>query len=249
MNKRQIFKQLLIISMMMLVSCVSKKDITYFQNSEEINNAILHNYAPIIQVDDILSVTVSALDSESSIPFNLFQGGQVDSGLPLNYLVDINGNINFPVLGEVRSMGLTTNDLKNSLVKKLEVYIKNTIVNIRLENFRVTILGEVSNPGTFLSMNERITIPEAIGLAGDLTIEGKRKNILLVRNINGKVERIRLDLTDESIFTSPYYYLAQNDILYVEPNKAKMNSSALGTTSSLLSIAAAIISLGLILTR
>ena len=252
MKKIQNFKELLIalISMLMFVSCVSKKDMAYFQNTKEIDNAILENYAPVIQVDDILSITVSALESESAKPFNLYEGvNEVASGRQLTYLVDINGNINFPVLGEVKSKGLTTNELKIALIKHLDAYIKSPIVNIRLENFRVTVLGEVKTPGTFVLNNERITIPEALGLAGDLTIEGKRKNLLLVRNINGKFERIRLDLTDESIFTSPYYYLAQNDIIYVEPNKARVNSSALGTTSSILSIAAAIISLGLIITR
>ena len=241
---------LLILLLVVLSSCVSKKDMAYFQNSEEINNAILENYAPVIQVDDLLSISVNALDAESSKPFNLsVGGGENSSGKLQAYLVNIEGNINFPILGEIKSKGLTTNELKKSLIKQLEVYINKPIVNIKLENFRVTVLGEVKNPGTFVLENERITIPEALGLAGDLTIEGKRKNILLVRNINGKFERIRLDLTNESIFNSPYYYLAQNDIIYVEPNKSKLNSSALGTTSSVLSIAAAIISLGLILTR
>lgn len=252
MKKKQKLKQslIIIISILMFTSCVSKKNMVYFQNTNEIDNAIFENYAPVIQVDDMLSITVSALDSELSKPFNLSQGGNGGvQSQPLTYLVDINGNINFPVLGEIASKGLTTNELKESLIKQLEIYIKSPIVNIRLENFRVTILGEVKTPGTFVLNNERITIPEALGLAGDLSINGKRKNILLVRNINGKFERLRLDLTDESIFNSPYYYLAQNDILYVEPNKAKLNSSALGTTSSILSIAAAIISLGLIITR
>ena len=243
MTNSQFLKQFAIILLVVCTSCVSKKDMTYFQKSEEINNALLNNYTPAIQVDDLLSISVSAMEIESSEPFNISLEGATA------YLVDINGNISFPVLGEIKVKGLTTNALKKTLIKQLEVYIKNPIVNLKIENFRITVLGEVRNPGVINLVNERITIPEAIGMAGDLTIEGKRKNILLIRNMNGKFERVRLDLTDESIFNSPYYYLAQNDVLYIEPNKAKLNSSALGTTSSILSIAAAIISLGLILTR
>ena len=250
MEKMKNLSPLLILLVILLNSCVSNKDMAYFQNTEEINNAILKNYAPVIQVDDLLNISVSASDTEASKPFNIFiGGGESSAGKVQTYLVDINGNISFPIIGEIKSKGLTTDELKKILIKQLELYITKPIVNIRLENFRVTVLGEVASPGTFLLSNERITIPEALGLAGDLTIEGKRKNILLVRNINGKFERIRLDLTDESIFNSAYYYLAQNDIIYVETNKSKVNSSALGSTSSILSIATAIISLGLILTR
>lgn len=236
--------------MIVMTSCVSKKKMAYFQNTNTINNPIFKNYTPVIQIDDVLSITVSSLDPESSKSFNLFKGGgESTSAKQLTYLVDIEGNINFPVLGEIKTEGLTTNSLKKKLVKSLEKYIKNPIINVKLENFRVTVLGEVANPGVFQLKTERITILEAIGLAGDLTIEGKRKNLLLVRNINGKVERIRLDLTDESIFNSPYYYLAQNDVLYIEPNKLKLNSLSLGQTSSLISITTALISLGVILSR
>jgi polysaccharide export outer membrane protein len=152
-------------------------------------------------------------------------------------------------LGKLKVVGLTTNALKESITKQLESHLKNPVVTIRLENFRITVLGEVKSPGAFAITSERISIPEAIGLAGDLTIQGKRKNVLLIRNNNGTIEKVTIDLTDQSLFTSPYYYLAQNDILYIEPNKAKVNSSAIGTTASLISIATAILSVVLILTR
>jgi polysaccharide export outer membrane protein len=231
-------------------SCVSKKDMVYFQNEETIRNEVLRNYAPKIQMDDIISIFVSAQDTEAAAPFNLFRGGsQVNAINPITYLVDTNGEISFPILGQLKVLDLTTNELRTYLKGKLEGYLKNPVVTIRLENFRVSVLGEVKNPGAFNVVSERISIPEAIALAGDLTIQGKRKNVLLIRNINGAIEKIRLDLTNESLFASPYYYLAQNDILYIEPNKAKVNSAAIGTTSSLISIATAVLSLVLILTR
>ena len=230
-------------------SCVSKKDMIYFQNDDEITNEILKEYAPKIQTDDLLSIMVSALDPESSMPFNLYVGNQESATKPISYLVDIKGMISFPELGEIKVVGMTTNELKAFLIKKLETYIKNPIVTIRLENFRITVLGEVKSPGSFNIASERVSVSEAIGMAGDLTIQGKRKNVLLIRNNDGKFQQIRLDLTNKSLFESPYYYLAQNDVLYIEPNRAKVNSSALGTTSSLISIATAILSIVLILTR
>lgn len=230
-------------------SCVSKKDMIYFQSDSIIENELLKNYAPKIQTDDVLSIYVSALDPESTLAYNLFAGGQSTSSQPLSYLVDVNGAISFPELGTITVVGMTTNELKGYLTSKLERFIKKPIVTIRLENFRITILGEVRSPGSFSVPSERISVSEAIGMAGDLTIQGKRKNVLLIRNNNGKFEKIRLDLTNESLFKSPYYYLAQNDVLYIEPNRAKVNSSALGTTSSLISVATAILSLVFIFTR
>lgn len=240
---------LVVIIVFTLTSCVSKKNMIYFQSDAIIENEILKNYAPKIQTDDELTIFVSALDPESAASFNIMLTGQGGGNTTISYLVDINGNITFPVLGEIKVVGMTTNELKKHLTSKLESYIKDPIVTIRLENFRITILGEVRSPGSFNVSSERISISEAIGMAGDLTIQGKRKNILLIRNNDGKFEKIRLDLTNESLFKSPYYYLAQNDILYVEPNRAKVNSSALGTTSSIISLATAILSVVLILTR
>lgn len=232
-------------------SCVSKKDMIYFQNDEKISNELLKNYAPKIQSDDLLNITVSApREPGTAIPFNLYQGsGKSNSTESIPYLVQIDGNITFPVLGEIMVQGMTTSALRNYLTEKLEKYIKSPIVTIKLENFRVSILGEVGSPGSYILENEKVSIPEAIAMAGDLTIQGKRKNIMIIRKNGENVESIRLDLTDKSIFKSPYFYLAQNDIIYVEPNRAKVNSSAIGTTSSLISVASALLSLILIITR
>jgi len=235
----------------LFVACVSPKKMVYFQSEEVTQNELLKNYAPKIQVDDVLNIYVSALDAETATPFNIFQGGtQANTTKPITYLVDTEGTIAFPVLGNIKVIGFTTKELKAYLVGKLESYIKNPIVTIRLENFRITVLGEVKNPGAFNILSERISIPEAIGLAGDLTIQGKRNNILLVRNTDGNFEKIRIDLTNESLFNSPYYYLAQNDVIYVEPNKAKVNSSAVGSnTGVILSSVSILITLITLLTR
>lgn len=251
MKNTQIFKLIMMLFMAISISsCVSKKDMIYFQNDEVITNELLKNYAPRIQTDDILSITVSASEPESVKPYNLFRGGgQSISTNPITYLVDLNGDITFPELGKINVIGLTTDALKNKLIGLLKPFVTNPIITIRLENFRITILGEVKSPGAILLENGSVSIAEVIGMAGDLTIQGKRKNILLIRKNGEKVESIRLDLTDKSIFNSPYFYVAQNDIIYVEPNKAKVNSSAIGTTSSLISIASALFSLILILTR
>jgi polysaccharide export outer membrane protein len=241
---------LLFLALITISSCVSKKDMIYFQNDETISNELHKNYAPKIQTDDILNITVSAREPDAVKAYNLYQGGgQTTSTKPITYLVDNQGYITFPELGKIKVSGLTTDELKDDLISRLEVYITNPIVTIRLENFRVSILGEVKSPGPYNLENEKVSIPEALAMAGDLTIQGKRKNILLLRTTGDKVESIRLDLTDKSLFKSPYFYLAQNDIVYVEPNKAKVNSSAIGTTSSLISIASALLSLVLILTR
>ncbi|UMB62160.1 polysaccharide biosynthesis/export family protein [Lutibacter sp. A80] len=251
MKKNSLFNfGLFFLILIIASSCASKKDMIYFQNDEVISNELHKNYAPKIQTDDILNITVSAREPEAAIVYNLYQGGgQTGSSNPITYLVDNEGNITFPELGKIKVSGLTTNQLKNDLIKRLEVFITNPIVTIRLENFRVSILGEVKSPGPYNLENEKVSIPEALAMAGDLTIQGKRKNILLLRTTGEKVESIRLDLTDKTLFKSPYFYLAQNDIVYVEPNRAKVNSSAIGTTSSLISIASALLSLVLILTR
>ncbi len=219
-----------IMLMVSLGSCVSNKEIVYLQDAEGINaiEAIV-KVEPKIQQGDILSINISALDAEAALPFNLFEAGNTTSvSKPITYLVNSDGEINFPVLGKLKVEGFTNKEITSHLTEALAVYIKNPIVNIRLTNFKVTVLGEVKSPGTYPVPNERISILEAIGLAGDLTIQGKRKNVMLVREQNGKRTFVEIDLTSREILNSPYFYLAQNDVLVVEPNKTKINSSAVG---------------------
>ena len=196
---------LLFLALITVSSCVSKKDMIYFQNDETISNELHKNYAPKIQTDDILNITVSAREPDAVIVYNLYQGGQITATKPITYLVDNQGDITFPELGKIRVSGMTTNELKEDLIGRLKVYITNPIVTIRLENFRVSILGEVKSPGPYNLENEKVSIPEALAMAGYLTIQGKRKNILLLRTTGDKVESIRLDLTDKSYLNRPIF--------------------------------------------
>ncbi|MFO7673951.1 MAG: polysaccharide biosynthesis/export family protein [Lutibacter sp.] len=222
--------------MVSMGSCVSNKEIIYLQDVEGINalEAIV-KVEPKIQQNDILSINVSAMDAEAALPFNLFEAGNTTSlPKPITYLVNSDGEINFPVLGKIKVEGYSTKEITNHLTETLAVYIKNPIVNIRLTNFKITVLGEVKSPGTYPVPNERISILEAIGLAGDLTIQGKRKTVVLVREQNGKRTFVDIDLTSKEILNSPYFYLAQNDVLIVEPNKSKINSSAVGANTGII---------------
>ena len=221
---------IVIVLMISMGSCVSKKEMVYLQDADGIDaiEAIV-KVEPKIQQNDILSINVSAMDAEAALPFNLFEAGNTTSvPKPITYLVNSDGEINFPVLGKIKVEGFTTKEMTSHLAETLAVYIKNPIVNIRLTNFKVTVLGEVKSPGTYPVPNERISILEAIGLAGDLTIQGKRKTVVLIREQNGKRTFVDIDLTNKELLNSPYFYLAQNDVLIVEPNKTKMNSSAVG---------------------
>ena len=236
-------------------SCVSNKKMLYFQDVEGVENStVLANYEPKIQPGDLLNINVAAIDAEAALPFNLYEtpvvGTYTSSLKPLAYLVNTDGEINFPVLGTLKVAGFTSKELTKSLSEKLGSYITKPIVNIRLTNFKITVLGEVKTPGTYPVANERISIIEAIGLAGDLTIQGKRTTVTLVREVQGERKFVTIDLTNKQLFNSPYYYLAQNDVIYVEPNKTKINSSAVGSNAGLiLSSISTLISLIAILTR
>lgn len=230
------FAILLLISM---GSCVSNKDMLYLQDKEGIKvMETIVKVAPKMQQGDILSINVSAVDAEATLPFNLYEtpilGNTMTNAKPLSYLVNSDGEINFPVLGKIKAEGYTTKELTNNLTEALAVYIKNPIVNIRLTNFKVTVLGEVKLPGTYPVPNERISILEAIGLAGDLTIQGKRQTVVLIREQEGKRTFVDIDLTSKELLNSPYFYMAQNDVLIVEPNKSKINSSAVGANTGII---------------
>jgi polysaccharide export outer membrane protein len=140
------------------------------------------------------------------------------------YLVDTEGNIMFPVLGKVKAAGLSTPELTARLQEGVSRYVKDALVHVQIVNYKVTLLGEIARPGALTVRNERITILEAIGQMGDLTINANRKNILVIRDVNGRKEHGRVDMTDPAIFASPYYYLRQNDFIYIEPNKPKQRN-------------------------
>lgn len=242
-------------------SCKTPTDVVYFQESKDLEKIKSANsFTPVFKVDDVVSITVSATDMDAARPFNLMQGaslpatGAESGGASANgaseptYLIDEEGNIDFPVLGKLKISGLTRIQIKDMLKEKLKIYIKDPIVNVRLKNFKITVIGEVGQPGSFTIPNERITIIEAIGLAGDLTIMGKRGNVMVIRENDGVNTYHRVDLTSKSIFDSPVYYLAQNDVLYVEPNEARVknskgNDKTIGVVLSVISVGLAALAL------
>ena len=215
---------------MLLVSCGSRKKVVYLQDVE-VNKKIKAEceYKTVIHTDDLLSIIVSCDDLESALPFNtpmIGLGREVNTAttqqIPRGYLVDKNGEIDFPVLGKIKVVGISRNDLAELLKEKLSVYLKNPIVTIQFQNFKVTILGEVKNPGSYKVASERVSILDALGMAGDLGINGKRKNVLVMREQGDEKIFTRIDLTSSEFIDSPFFYLQQNDVVYVEPNKGRI---------------------------
>jgi polysaccharide export outer membrane protein len=238
--KNQIKKILVLVIMAnVLVNCASKDKVAYFQEVEgvKVQDAVI-NFEPEIQVGDLLAINVSAVEGATAVPFNLYEkpvvGNTMSNAEPIKYLVNADGDINFPVFGKIKVAGLTTKKLTDNLAEKIKPYIKDPIINVRITNFKITVLGQVKSPGTFSIPNERISVLEAIGLAGDLEIHGQRKNVMLIREQNGKRVFVNIDLTNKALFASPYFYLAQNDVLYVEPNKVEVNGSAVGANTGVI---------------
>lgn len=251
--------RILIISILAIIattSCVSRKSIVYFQDETLEEGQLSSEPAQLkYKPDDILTINVSALDPDTVKPFNLplisnNTGDLIGAQGALqqqSYLVDYNGNIEFPVLGTIKVKGLTRTELTTLLVNRIKTMAKDPIVNVRLANFTITVIGEVTSPGTFTMQDERVTLIEALGYANDLTIYGQRKNVKLIREVDGKKKSANIDLTSINTVNSDLYYLQQNDIIYVEPNNAKVRSSsynqnngvllsAIGTLTTILAI-------------
>lgn len=233
---------------MFVSSCTYRKKIIYFQgtlNGNEINKS----YTPVLRSDDLLSITVIGMDETLTKPFNLpltninqnIGGYTQGTPSPPGYLIDENGFIDFPIVGKLKLGGLSRSAAIDLIKESLKPYLNNPTILIRILNYKITVLGEVRNPGTFTIPNERITLPEAIGIAGDLQITGVRNNILVIRDVEGKKTETKVDLTKKDLFNSPFYYLQQNDVVYVEPNRAKINSAAINTSN--VSLVVSVISL------
>ena len=224
--KSQIYKYLVIFTItLFVVSCSSSKKVVYFQEIEgvEINDSLI-NFEAKLQKGDALNIMISAVDIEATMPFNLYVGAGLNAR-SMGYIIDVKGEINFPIIGKVKAEGLTISQMTDRMIKKISDYIKNPVVNVGLINFKITVLGEVSHPGTHSIPNGKITIIQALGIAGDLNILGKRKNVLLIREYEGKRVFVNIDLTNKKLFNSPYYYLVQNDVIYVEPSSTKITTS------------------------
>ena len=214
---------------MCILGCASSKKVVYLQDikvDKRIKAAC--EYRTVIHVDDLLSIIVSCDDIEAALPFNtpmIGLGKEVTSGnqqAALGYLVDKEGYVDFPVLGKLQVDGISRNELADMLKEKLSGYLKNPIVTIQYLNFKVTVLGEVKAPGSYKVNSERVSIFDALGMAGDLQINAKRKNVLVMREDGDEKVFAQLDLTSENIIHSPFFYLQQNDVVYVEPNKARI---------------------------
>lgn len=237
-----------------LSSCASRQDVVYFQNTGNFETLMdSNNPTTKFKIDDLVSIYVSSLDPQASEPFNLFRGASEGGISPeqVDYLVDQEGMIDFPVLGKLKIEGLSPDELRTMLRDRLSDYLKDPIINIRLRNFTVTILGEVNQPGTYPVVGEQITILEALGLAGDLTLRGVRDKVLVIRDFSGTKVYTRIDLTTKEMVKSPVYYLTQNDVIYVEPNRAGVRETAVGasTTVVVTLISLLVTSTVLVLTR
>lgn len=224
--------------LLLLFSCASKKDIVYFQDIDTLVQQEKSNtYEIKIQPDDLLSITVYADDPEIAKSFGLnVSSGAAQSGGQEGsvYLVDAAGFIDFPILGKMKLSGLTRTEILQLLENKISQYIKKPIISLRIMNFKVSVQGEVIAPGSYNIASERITLIEALSMAKDLTIYGKRDNILIIREIDGVKSYNRVDITKAGFMNSPYYYLAQNDVVYVEPNKNKINAAAVNPSTNLI---------------
>ena len=239
-------------------SCTNQKKMIYLQGSGAPASES-KPYDVVFKTNDIVSIIVIGMDESSTKPFNLPYNtlnqniGGYTQGAPTipGYLIDNEGFIEFPIVGKIKIGGLKRNEAVDTIKKSLASYLSNPTVIMRIVNYKVTVLGEVRNPGTFTIPNERITLLEALGIAGDLQITGIRKNVLVIRDNNGQKTETIVDLTSKSTLSSPVYYLQQNDVIYVQPNRAKINSSVINpaNVSLIISVLSILVTIAVLFTR
>ncbi len=229
MNK--ILSLLLII--FLFTNCATRDEVVYFQKAEDIQGMKnIMDYEPVIERNDVLRINVSSRNEEVVKPFQMNLGNQQSGGgggmqnqSLMGYLVDPKGNIQFPVLGQVSVAGKTRTELEQELQSRIREMVTDAVVSVRIINFRITVLGEVGSPGRVSVEDGRITLPELIAQVGDITYQGQRENILVIREIGGVKSTGRVDITSSEVFNNPFYYLKQNDIVYVEPTYKQMKSA------------------------
>jgi polysaccharide export outer membrane protein len=222
----------LLVSVLSLTSCTSVKEAIYFDNIPNSQfKSNLENLEPVLRENDLLSISVSSLNPDATQMFNPTNSSETvennEKRAP-EYLIDEEGYIRFPFLGKIKAAGKTKHELREGITNELikRKLLVEPIVNIRYLNFQVSVLGEVGNPSVLTIPSEKVSLLEALGLAGDATIYAQRDNVLLIREENGVKDLTRIDLTSDDIFTSPNYYLKSNDIIYVQPNKSKVASTS-----------------------
>lgn len=241
MRTAHIFISLFTVLGFLLTGCASTKNTTYFQNvGDSIYRspeaiALSHYSDPLIHPNDILQISVQTIDpqsttsmgTQSSSSFAVGGGavGMASAQAIQGYMVDKEGYIELPLVGKIKVGGMTTDAARDAIKKKATIYYKDPVVNVRWANFYISVLGEVNRPSQYIIPNEKINLLEAIAMAGDLTIFGKRDNVMLIREENGEKKAIRFDLRSTDIFQNPYFYLRQGDVIYVQANKTKVAAS------------------------
>lgn len=252
--RNKILTLMVIAATVFFASCSSTKDVAYFQNVDNVDlSASKGLFSARIMPKDELTITVTTTDREVSTQFNQLvyntmtnsKSISTSGGTLMPYLVDNNGDINFPIVGKIHVQGLTKEECQDKIASLIKPYLaveENPIVVVRMSGYHVTVLGEVNRPSVINVTQEKISILEAIAQAGDLTIYGVRKNVLLIREDDkGEKHQYRLNMNDGNIINSPYYYLQQNDIVYVEPNKTKAKNSDIGQSTTLIFSATSIL--------
>ena len=227
---------LLVSSLLIFSGCATREEIVYFEDIEELQDLQApENFVPEIEINDVLRIDVSSLNDEVVEPFNFdlsqrASGGAGGGNAILNgYLVEADGTIEFPVLGEINVLGMTRNELEKYLTRALREYVTDAVVRVRIVNFKVTVLGETGSQVINVA-DGRISIPQAIAMSGDVSYDGQRENILIIRQHDDSISYGRVDLTSAKIFENPYYYLKQNDIVYVEPTYRRVKSAGFITS-------------------
>ncbi len=250
------FKPVLLATLALLLSgCASYKDIVYFQDIDERTlKPLLNEYEATIKKDDRLAIVVSGSDKTVTAPYNLTLTELTTSAgtsaygpenATLSYLVDSEGNIEFPILGKIQVEGMTRNELVQYLTREIGKDVKDPIVYVNFKNFKITVLGEVRTPGTYTIDSEKINVLQALGRAGDLNLTAMREGILLIREVDGVQKHYKIDLKSSDLLESPYFFLQQNDVIYVPPSPTRVaqGTAATGLWSSMLSTISSAISI------
>lgn len=224
-----------LLAVLLLSSCASNKSILYLQNSDAVSKEGTVKFENKLQADDILVITVTSDPPSLANPFNIIflnmastEMRTMNNDALISYQIDPEGNIDFPVLGKMALAGLTRTEAESKIKTMLADYLPKAGVNLRVLNFKVSVIGEVVRPGEQMVAGDRFTLLEAISRAGDLTIYGNRKEVMVIREVDGVRTINEIDISDADFVNSPYYYLAHNDMIYIKPNKTRVNSSVIG---------------------
>lgn len=236
-------------------SCIPSKNLKYFNNlsdSQVVHLPQLEKPQARIMPEDILEIRIAGANEATAALLNTYSstsGAASPANANSGYLVDNKGDIEFPIMGKIRAAGLSREEFRDRLKERVSKYLKDPLISVKFTNFRFSVLGEVKAPGSFLVQQERVTILEALGLSGDMTTYSRRTNVRIIRDSSGNREIGQLDFTDKAIFTSKYYYLQRNDIVYVEAEKTKSQFEDFSRVSSIVATLASIIALTITILR